>query len=187
MGRRGGERKPRKARPGRQARPAPAPVAASGPTRQDALAGAALILLVAVAYLPAFSAGFLWDDRVFTEARAVREWSGLWTLWFRPSEIGNEAHYWPLVYSSFWLEHKLWGFDPAGYHAVNVLLHGANGVMLWRLARRLELPGAWLLAALFAVHPLHVESVAWVIERKDLLSGLFYLGAFGASSLMVRR
>ena len=135
---------------------------------------------MAVAYLPAFSAGFLWDDRVFTEARAVREWSGLWTLWFRPSEIGNEAHYWPLVYSSFWLEHKLWGFDPAGYHAVNVLLHGANGVMLWRLARRLELPGAWLLAALFAVHPLHVESVAWVIERKDLLSGLFYLGAFGA-------
>ena len=180
MGRRGGERKPRKARPGHRARQAPAPVAASGPDRQEVLAGAALVLLVAAAYLPAFSAGFVWDDRVFTEARAVREWSGLWTLWFRPSEIGNEAHYWPLVYSSFWLEHKLWGFDPAGYHAVNVLLHGANSLVLWRLARRLELPGAWLLAALFAVHPLHVESVAWTIERKDLLSGLFYLAAFGA-------
>ena len=182
MGRRGGEKRARKAR--RQARKAPAPAPAAPapggppPSRHDALAAAALALLLAAAYLPAFQAGFVWDDRIFTEARAVRDWSGLWRIWFQPREIVNEAHYWPLVYSTFWLEHKLWGFAPFGYHAVNVLLHAVNTLLLWRLARRLRLPGAWLLAALFAVHPLHVESVAWVIERKDLLSALFYLAAF---------
>ena len=181
MGRRGGEKRARKAR--RQARKAPAPAPAAPapgglPSRHDALAAAALTLLLAAAYLPAFQAGFVWDDRIFTEARAVREWSGLWRIWFQPREIVNEAHYWPLVYSTFWLEHKLWGFAPFGYHAVNVLLHAVNTLLLWRLARRLRLPGAWLLAALFAVHPLHVESVAWAIERKDLLSALFYLAAF---------
>ena len=90
----------------------------------------------------------------------------------------GRGHYWPLVYTSFWLEHKLWGFAPAGYHAVNVVLHAANTLLVRRLAERLAVPGAWLVAAVFAVHPLHVESVAWIIERKDLLSGLCYLAAF---------
>ena len=96
---------------------------------------------------------------------------------FPPSDIEGEGHYWPLVYTTFWLEHKLWGFDPTGYHIVNVLLHLANTLLLWHLVRRLAVPGAWVVAAVFAVHPLHVESVAWVIERKDVLSGLFYLAA----------
>ena len=124
------------------------------------------------------SAGFVWDDRVFARALAVRDWDGLWRIWFSPSEIEDEGHYWPLVYTSFWLEHKLWGFAPAGYHAVNVVLHAANTLLVRRLAERLAVPGAWLVAAVFAVHPLHVESVAWIIERKDLLSGLCYLAAF---------
>ena len=82
-----------------------------------------------------------------------------------------------MVYTTFWLEHKLWGFDPTGYHIVNVLLHLGNTLLVWHLMRRLLVPGAWVVAAVFAVHPLHVESVAWVIERKDMLSGLFYLAA----------
>ncbi|MYC82366.1 MAG: tetratricopeptide repeat protein [Acidobacteria bacterium] len=137
----------------------------------------ALFLLVAVSYLPALEAGFVWDDLILVEAAAVHDWSGLWSIWFSPADIEKEAHYWPVVYTSFWLEHKLWGLAPLGYHAVNVALHLVNVLLVWLLLQRLAVPGAWAVAAVFAVHPLHVESVAWVIERKDLLSALFYLAA----------
>ena len=147
-------------------------------SRQDALALLVLGLLVAVCYLPAMLWGeFVWDDAICIEAKPVRDVSGLWQIWFSPSAIEGEGHYWPLVYTTFWLEHKLWGFDPTGYHIVNVLLHLANTLLVWHLVRRLAVPGAWMVAAVFAVHPLHVESVAWVIERKDVLSGLFYLAS----------
>ena len=148
---------------------------------RDRIAGMlALGVLVAVSYAPAMLwGGFVWDDRVITEAPPIRDAGGLWSIWFSPSDLEFwEGHYWPLVYTTFWLEHKLWGFAPAGYHAVNVLLHAVNTVLLWRLLLRLAVPGAWVVAAVFAVHPLHVESVAWVLERKDVLSALFYLAAF---------
>ena len=142
------------------------------------LAPLVLCLLVLVSYLPAMLWGDLvWDDLTMIRNQAVREVSGLRQIWFAPGEIRGEGHYWPLVYSSFWLEHQLWGTAPAGYHVVNVLLHLANTLLLWRLLRSLAVPGAWLVAAVFAVHPVRVESVAWVIERKDVLSGLFYLAA----------
>ena len=153
-----------------------------GLTRQDAPALLALVLLIAVSYLPATWAGFVWDDSILTGSKAVADPAGLWQLWFVPETYDlrntNEGHYWPIVYTTFWLEHALWGFDPTGYHVVNLLLHVANTLLLWRLMRRLAVPGAWLIAAVFAVHPVHVESVAWVMGRKDLLSALFYLAAF---------
>ena len=136
-----------------------------------------LTLLVVVSYFPALSGGFVWDDVIFAEEPVIHAASGLWNIWFSPSDIKNEGHYWPLVYTSFWLEHKLWGLAPAGYHAVNILLHLVNVLLLWRLLVRLAVPGALVIAAVFAVHPLHVESVAWIIERKDVLSALFYLAA----------
>ena len=136
-----------------------------------------LALLVVASYYPVLLAGFIWDDVAFTDAQPVREWSGIWDIWFHPESLAKEGHYWPVVYTSFWLEHKLWGFAAAGYHAVNILLQLVNTLLVWRLMLRLAVPGAWLIAAVFAVHPLHVESVAWIIERKDLLSGLFYLSA----------
>ena len=152
--------------------------AATSYVRQDALALVALGLLVVVCYLPAMLwGGFVWDDSILLDAKPVQDVSGLWQIWFSPSAIEGEGHYWPLVYTTFWLEHKLWGFDPTGYHIVNVLLHLANTLLLCHLMRRLAVPGAWVVAAVFAVHPLHVESVAWVIERKDVLSGLFYLAS----------
>ena len=120
---------------------------------------------------------FIWDDLMMTGTPAVREATGLRQIWFSPGEIKAEGHYWPLVYTVFWLQHKLWGFAPAGFHVVNVLLHLANTLLLWQLMRRLAVPGAWVVAAVFAVHPVHVESVAWVIELKDVLSGLCYLAA----------
>ena len=145
------------------------------------LACLALGLMAVVPYLPTMLWGsFVWDDRILTLSQAVPDWSGLWRLWSGEAysmDDTPEAHYWPLVYTTFWLEHKLWGFAPAGYHIVNVLLHLANTLLVWHLLRRLAVPGAWVVAAVFAVHPLHVESVAWVIERKDVLSGLFYFAA----------
>ena len=152
--------------------------AAASYSRQDVLAFLALGLLVVVCYLPAMLwGGFVWDDNLYIKVDPVRDVSGLWQIWFSPSSIDGEGHYWPLVYTTFWLEHKLWGFDPTGYHIVNVMLHLVNTLLVWHLVRRLAVPGAWMVAAVFAVHPLHVESVAWVIERKDVLSGLFYLAA----------
>lgn len=138
---------------------------------------AAIVLLTSLSYSPAFQAGFVWDDAVFTENRAVREWGDIWSIWLSPGHIENEGHYWPIVYTTFWLEHKIWGLNASGYHIVNVFVHIVNSLLLWRLSLRISVPGAWLIAALFAVHPLHVESVAWIIERKDLLSALFYLSA----------
>ena len=149
-----------------------------GYSRRDGLAALALGLLVTVCYLPAMLWGGLnWDDQIWSHSRAVREWSGLGAIWSWPTRIEGEVHYWPLTYTTFWLEHKIWGLAPAGYHVVNVLLHLLNSLLVWRLLLRLAVPGAWLAAAVFAVHPLHVESVAWIIERKDVLSGLFYLAA----------
>ena len=153
-----------------------------GILRRDAFAALVLGLLVAVIYFPATQAGFVWDDEIMMGLDAVRNWGGIWGIWFDPvgvyrQEPVREGHYWPLLYTTFWLEHKLWGFSPAGYHIVNILLHFANTVLLWRLLARLAVPGAWFAAVVFAMHPLNVESVAWVMGRKDLISSLFYLAA----------
>ena len=147
-------------------------------SRRGALAALALGLLAGVCYLPAMLwGGLIWDDFIWSQSRAVLEWSGLSAIWSWPPRFAREAHYWPLTYTTFWLEHKIWGLAPAGYHVVNVLLHLLNSLLVWRLLLRLAVPGAWVAAAVFAAHPVHVESVAWIIERKDVLSGLFYLAA----------
>ena len=160
-------------------RKSPMPAASPAPVMfPGVFAGAALCLLVAVSYFPALSAGFVWDDMVLTGSTSLRTWSGLAEIWFTPSGLSqHEGHYWPLLYTLFWLEHKLWGLTPLGYHVVNLLLHTGVVLLLWRLLRRLGVPGAWFAAAVFAVHPLHVESVAWVIGRKDILATLFYLSS----------
>ena len=130
-------------------------------------------LLAVVVFIPAFSAAFLWDDTIITDFHdQVRGFSD---IWFNPRLIESEAHYWPVVYTTFWVEHMLWGLDPLGYHVVNVVLHAANTMLVLALLRRLGMPGAWVAAAVFAVHPMHTDSVVWAIERKDVLSALFYL------------
>ena len=182
--------KRKKAGQRRRERPAPSPQdvvengaiqhvspAPRGFTRRGAPGILALVLMVAVSYFPATQAGFVWDDEIITDARPVRAANGLAQIWLSPRAIEREGHYWPLLYTSFWLEYRLWGFAPAGYHVVNIVLHLVNTLLLWRVLQRLAVPSAWFAAAVFAVHPLHVESVAWVIERKDLLSGLCYLSA----------
>jgi tetratricopeptide (TPR) repeat protein len=138
--------------------------------------GAALVCLVLVAYVPALAGGWIWDDDAHVTANpALRSAGGLARIWLEP---GATPQYYPLVFTSFWVEYHLWGDENAAhYHLANVLLHGANAWLVWRVLRRLGVPGAWLAAAVFALHPVHVESVAWVTERKNVLSAMFYLTA----------
>jgi tetratricopeptide (TPR) repeat protein len=137
--------------------------------------GAALVLLVAIVYWPTLGNGFIWDDDWYVENNGtLRTWQGLADIWFK---LGAVPQYYPLVHSTFWVEYHLWGLDPRGYHVVNMLLHATAVVVLWRLLARLAVPGAWLAAAIFAVHPLQVESVAWVSERKNVLSCALAVGS----------
>ena len=176
-----GRRKParRRPRPGGRGTPHWPAGSGAGPAAQGRApaTATAIAVLAAVSYLPALAGDFVWDDVIFAEEPVIHAASGLRSIWLSPADIRNEGHYWPLVYTSFWLEHQLWGLQPAGFHAVNILLHLLNCLLLWRLLARLRVPAAAVIAAVFAVHPLHVESVAWIIERKDVLSALFYLGA----------
>jgi len=134
----------------------------------------ALVLVIAtfVAYQPVWHAGFIWDDdRYVTNNLPLRSPAGLERIWFEP---GATVQYYPLVFTTFWAEYHLWKLQPLGYHLVNVLLHSVNAVLLWRVLRRLGVPSSWWAAAIFALHPVSVESVAWVTERKNVLSALFY-------------
>lgn len=144
--------------------------------RRGILLGLALAVMTAVAYLPAMhSGGFVWDDDDYvTQNQTLHDLGGLWKIWTDP---GATPQYYPLVHTTYWMEYRLWKLDPTGYHITNVLLHAMGAILFWQLLAFLKVPGAWLAAAFFAVHPVHVESVAWITERKNVLSGVFYLGA----------
>ncbi len=127
-----------------------------------------MVAAVFVAYLPALDAGFVWnDDTYLTENRTLDAPDGLHLIWTEPKA---SEQYYPMVFTSFWIEKRLWSLHPLGYHLVNVLLHAGSALLLWWLLLRLSLPGAWLAAAVFALHPVCAESVAWVTERKNTLS-----------------
>lgn len=139
------------------------------------LAAASLLAITGAAYAGVAGCGFIWDDNLrVSENPTLLSMAGLRQIWF---EIAANKQYYPLVFTSFWIEYRLWGADPLGYHLVNLLLHGTLAILFWRVLLALEVPGAWLAAAVFAVHPVHVESVAWISERKNVLSGVFYLAS----------
>lgn len=135
-----------------------------------------LILLgiaVVVAYLPAIQGGFIWDDDDYVlENPVLRTSEGLATMWTDPTSI---PQWYPLVHTTFWIEFRRWELDPMGYHVTNVLLHVASMVLLFFVLRRLEVKGALLAAGIFGLHPVMVESVAWITERKNVLSLFCYL------------
>ncbi|MGC4073585.1 MAG: tetratricopeptide repeat protein [Nibricoccus sp.] len=137
------------------------------------LCGLLLIAAVIFAYQPAWKAGFIWDDDDYvTNNPLLTAPDGLQRIWF---STDSPSQYFPLVYTSFRLEHSLWGLNSTGYHWVNILLHAVNALLVWRLLSRLHVPGAWLGAALFALHPMQVESVAWISELKNVQSLFFFL------------
>ncbi len=136
-----------------------------------------LAVLVLAAYMPALRGGFvISDDSVLARNPRLTAPDGLWRIWFST----ESEQYQPLVQTSYWLEHRIWGLRPWGYHLVNVMLHVANALLVWSLLRKIGVKGAAVAAALFALHPVNVESVAWIYERKNVLSGLFYFLTFAA-------
>ena len=120
----------------------------------------------------AIGGGFIWDD----DAHITREWlrslQGLWSIWFK---LGATQQYYPLIHSAFWFEHALWGDTAWCYHLTNIFLHSIACFILVAVLRRLEIPGAWVAGFIFALHPVHVESVAWITEQKNTISAIFYL------------
>lgn len=135
----------------------------------------AIALLSLLAYFGVQDCGFTWDDDDYVLANPnLRSWHGLWAIWAEPRSL---PQYYPLVHTSFWLEWQCWGSNALGYHLVNVALHACAAVLFGQLLARLAVPGAWAAALWFCAHPMHVESVAWITERKNLLSLVCALAA----------
>jgi tetratricopeptide (TPR) repeat protein len=132
-----------------------------------------LVIATFIAYQPVWHGGFLWND--FCIPHTPQDlghytWKGMVDIWF------HQTHqYYPLTYTTCWFEYHLWGFNTTGYHLDNILLHSLSAVLVWLIVRRLAVPGAWLAAGIFALHPVNVESVAWLAERKNCLSCFFFL------------
>lgn len=158
--------------------PIAARAAAAGIDPLRWLGASLLVIAVFIAYRPAATGAFIWDDDDYVAVNPNLRWvGGLSNIWFHPT---RSPQYYPVTFTSFWIEYQLWGGDPRGYHEINILLHAASALMLWRILKRLRLPGAGLAAAVFALHPVMVESVAWISERKNTLSLLFYLLSMNA-------
>ena len=138
------------------------------------LKGLLLLIAVIFVYQPVWHGKPIWDDDAHLTPPGLRSSQGLARIWIEP---GATQQYYPLVHSIFWVEYKLWGDATLGCHLINISLHAFSALLLWKILRQLQVPGAYLAAALFALHPVCVESVAWISEIKNTLSGAFYLSA----------
>jgi tetratricopeptide (TPR) repeat protein len=160
-----------KPRPGRQGHTQVAP-AGLAPSWQQAALIAAIVVAVVLVYLPVLRGDFVWDDfLLITGNPLLQNFSGLVEIW----SGGRTADYFPVTNTVFWIEHHLFGWNATGYHAVNIVLHIANALLVWRLLKRLNIPGAWLAGLIFGIHPVHTASAAWISELKNLLSMFFAL------------
>ncbi|HEY1661907.1 MAG TPA: tetratricopeptide repeat protein [Verrucomicrobiae bacterium] len=142
-------------------------------SRIRAIAGAlTIIVLIFIAYSPILPGAFVMDDERLTggDNPLVNGNLNLHTLWF-----GTDF---TLATFGWWLEKMAFGNNPMGYHIVDLALHAASCLLLWRLLARLKIPGAWLAGALFAVHPVCVNSVARIAEMKNTLSLPFFFLSF---------
>ncbi|MGA7226072.1 MAG: tetratricopeptide repeat protein, partial [Candidatus Acidiferrales bacterium] len=140
----------------------------------DSVLCAMILCATLAAYFPALRGGLLWDDNSHLTKPGLQSFHGVWRIWF---ELGATQQYYPLLHSAFWLEHRMWGDAVVGYHLTNVVLHALSACLVVLIMKRLSLPGAWFAGFVFALHPVNVESVAWISEQKSTLSGVFYLAA----------
>ncbi|UCE64069.1 MAG: glycosyltransferase family 39 protein, partial [Nitrospirota bacterium] len=132
----------------------------------------AVFAVTLAAYQPAWHGGPLWDDGAHITRTELRSAEGLGRIWF---ELGATQQYYPLTHSAFWLQHRLWGDETSGYHLINILLHALSAVLFVLILKELKIPGAFLAGTIFALHPVHTESVAWITELKNTLSGTLSL------------
>jgi len=166
-------RKSKRSRSGEPAQPIPLATPPKASTNLWLLF-AGLVLLTLAVYYPVWHGGMLWDDDAHMTRADLRSIGGLWRIWF---DVGATQQYYPAVHSAFWLFSQLWGENTLGYHLVNIVLHASSAFLVALILRRLAIPGGVLAALIFAVHPVHVESVAWITELKNTLSGVCYLAA----------
>ena len=122
----------------------------------------------------AIGGGFIWDDDAHVTRMDLRSLEGLWLIW---SKLGATQQYYPLLHSIFWFEQAVWGDVAVYYHIANILFHTIAVFALVAVLKKLSIPGAWVAGFIFALHPVHVESVAWVTEQKNTISAIFYLFA----------
>jgi Flp pilus assembly protein TadD len=142
----------------------------------DSIMKAAVIVLAGLwIYSPSYHGDWLWDDdQAITVNQMIQSPSGIFKIWTNP----DGADYFPLTTSATWLQWQCFGPNATGYHAVTIAMHILTALLVWRLFQEMKLPGAWLGGLLFAIHPICVESVAWVSELKNTLSTpLFLLSA----------
>jgi tetratricopeptide (TPR) repeat protein len=144
------------------------------PAGRDFGLAALLAATALLAYFPALRGGLLWDDDAHITRPELRSLAGLGRIW---GELGATQQYYPVLHSAFWVEQRLWGDRVLGYHLANLVLHALAAGLVVVVMRRLALPGAWLGGFLFALHPVGVESVAWISEQKNTLSAVFYLAS----------
>ena len=131
-----------------------------------------LVFFCLIIYIPSLKNGFIWDDDAYLyKSSWIQKTDGLRVIWLTHKTF----QYYPLVFTSFWLEHNLWGLNPFGYHTVNLILHILNAFLLFWLALKIYPRLAFIVTLLFAIHPIQVETVAWIAERKNLLSLFFFL------------
>jgi protein O-mannosyl-transferase len=141
--------------------------------RSFLLPAAAIVLLIFLAYSRVPQNGKVWDDEFYLTAKHLTTVAGLKQMWKEPTSTSHP--YYPLTRTMFWVENRLWGENLVVHHIVNILLHVFNSLLLWRIFLALRIPGAWVIAAIFGVHPVCVESAAWIAERKNVLGVFFYL------------
>jgi tetratricopeptide (TPR) repeat protein len=134
--------------------------------------GILLFAATLLSHWQAIGGGFIWDDDAHVTKQALRSLQGLWEIWFK---LGATQQYYPLLHSIFWFEHAIWGDQAVYYHVANILFHATAACILVAVLRKLAIPGAWVAGFIFALHPVHVESVAWITEQKNTISAIFYL------------
>lgn len=138
----------------------------------------AILAITAAVFYPLQDADFIWDDHDhFVSDVLQTEPDALQRIWFSPNK--TVWNYWPVSRSSFWLERQLWGVNAAYSHYLNIVLHTLSAVLLFCILTYIRMPGAWLAALIFAIHPLTVESVSWIAERKNVLSMFFFMLSIG--------